>query len=138
MNKYIAIGLLLAVMPATSFAASAPRVSTPRVSTPKVSMPRTSTPKAQTTTPKASTPSYASTPHNNFYYSSLPIWIAIWSVNQNRNNTTTHDHFPYIIVLDKDTKTYQVLRFIGPNNKHERVSPQEEAGLDWLKNEIRF
>lgn len=140
--KIILVSLLLLAMPAISTAAvrpSAPRISTPRVSTPRVSTPKVSTPRAST--PKTTTPrpTYVSTPHNNFYSTTLPVWILLWSSTQNRNNQfTAHDHFPYIIVVDKTLKEYQVLRYTGPDNKHEKVSEQEQAGLTWLKGEIKF
>ena len=87
----------------------------------------------------ADDPNEFQSPYNNFYYSYLPLWIVLWNENQSRTDSfDTHDHFPYIIAIDKSTKEYQLFRYIGPNNQNEKVSPQEAAGLPWLQKEIVY
>jgi len=67
----------------------------------------------------------------------IPLWIVLFSNNINRDNSTTLVRFPYILVIDNETKKYELHRYTGPDNKNEIVSEQESQNLEWLKEEIK-
>jgi hypothetical protein len=76
--------------------------------------------------------------------SGTDFWFWMWLINHNNDQQYKNDavrpqeHFPYILILDKTAKDYMLVRYIGPDNKTEKVSSQEAAGLTWLKGEINY
>lgn len=72
------------------------------------------------------------------------FWFYLWLVDHNNDQrykndaVTSKEHFPYVLILDTTAKDYTLVRYIGPDNKTEKVSPQEAAGLTWLKGEIKY
>jgi len=73
------------------------------------------------------------------------FWFYMYLLDHNNdqskykdNNIDSNEHFPYILILNKTAHDYTLVRYIGPDHKTEKVSPQEAEGLSWLNGEIKY
>lgn len=89
---------------------------------------------------------YSSKTYTPSTQSFLPNYLLFYVLFMNQNNHNwkesdafeTRTHFPYVVIKNKTTKDYLVARYIGANDKTEKISQQEQQGLTWLNEEIKF